>query len=309
MWVNRTIRRVTALKICSTAVFLIVLVLVSGCIQTQEKTDSFVGGSEGLKLEFQNLPEIIVPGAPFDILVLASNAGEADVPVNSIRFTLNNAATLGITEITKGNTELLRGSQRIKDTLVPGENLVMSWPNAKFTGTVLTEEQKVPIVVDACYPYKTAAKVSKACIARGKEVCEPLGKKPVESAGAPIKITEYSQSSVQLTKDTIQLNLDFKVKNAAGQTAYSNAARCLNLADEELNKVTITSLKLGLKEYFTQDTCEEVAITLDNKGEGIGHCKLVIDTQNDFEEELTIKLDYIYKQHISTQVPILPTRT
>ena len=99
-------------------IFFIAIIAVSGCAgqtKTQQiaQQAAFVGGTEGLKISFFELPPTIFAGVPFNLQVLLQNAGEADVKSSQAIFILNNARIFNITNGKAANREALARAKRV----------------------------------------------------------------------------------------------------------------------------------------------------------------------------------------------------
>jgi len=287
----------------------IALVAMSGCLSSKGTTSSaFVGGTDGLTMQFQNLPSTVFPNAPFNILVLVGNAGETDIPQNGATFVLNNAANFGIspTKAQQTNSEGLAGSRKVANGTVPGEQVIIAWPDASFKGTVLTEEQSVPISVDACYPYKSSATAS-VCAARTDKICNPIGDKDVQSSGAPVQVTSLKQIAQALDSKRVQMQVTVEIENKGDGKVYStstnSSAQCPSPSIDYLDIVNVTGMKFG--NAAIPFNCDENPIQLyQNKGEL--NCVVSINTASDIQDQLSIELAYKYKQSISSSIAAIP---
>ncbi|HKZ50115.1 MAG TPA: hypothetical protein VJ110_03885 [Candidatus Nanoarchaeia archaeon] len=290
---------------------------VGGCISTsflgtkEPEADAFAGGTDGLATEFVNLPSTILSETPFDIIISVDNKGETFVAGSAATFTLNNAGIFGIADATKFNNIDLSGIRQVRGTVSPGGQDQIFWQGAIFKGVVLTEQQSVPLAVDACYQYRTTG-VSTICIARSDKTCQPIGDKVIESSGAPVQITSLRQIA-QPSGGNVELGISFEIANRGSGDVFPVEAIC---PDPDLNKkgaVTLDSIRLGSRlikpqvcsDEIRTNCCSETTIST-FRGEGSMDCRVSVQTTRDFEEQLAIELVYKYKDKIAAQVNIIP---
>ncbi len=284
----------------------IALVAFSGCLSKQETTTAFVGGTNGLTMQFQNLPATVFSNTPFNIMVLVNNEGESNILANNATFLLNNAQVLGITsDVIQKNSKALAGSKKIGTSIIPGSPQLINWTGAKFSGTVLTEQQKVTVSVEACYPYNSLG-IASVCVARTDKICNPIGDKSVQSSGAPVKFTSFKQLAQSNDAETVHLEITAGIENQGDGKVYSNSvdSQCPSPKVDYLDMVYVLGIKLGNK-AITSLKCDENPITLyENKGEI--NCGFDVSTTADFEEQLSIELAYKYKNKISSEIAVIP---
>lgn len=276
---------------------------VSGC--TQQKGAAFVGGTDGLKLSFQDVPQTVFANVPFQLAVLVQNAGESKIDIGNATFVLNNAQNFNITAPSTTNKEILPAARIVQDTIMPGGQELISWGSAKFTGQIgvpLPEEQPISIAVDACYPYSTTM-IARVCIARSNKICEPAAEKVVQNSGAPIQVTKFKQIA-QPENGNIILSLIIEVANKGKGDVYAAGAVCSGLTLEDQSIVNVTKITLGNEVYEAYSlNCEPIALF---DGEGSTSCSLTIPATTDYEEELSVVLNYTYKQRLTTEIAVIP---
>lgn len=295
---------------------LVVLVAASGCIKLFETKEpvatAFAGGTDGLKMSFQDLPETVFTSTPFPITVMVQNAGEAPVKANDSVFLLNNAEIFGLNStksehIAKNNLNLA-STKLVGGTVVAGGQDFITWKTSngklpRFLGTVLTEQQTVPIAIDACYPYVTTM-TTNACIARSKKLCEPTGIKVISVSGAPIQITEFKQVAQPSENNNIIYSFTIKAGNMGKGKVYTKTASCPSPSTNDLDKVDVMSVKLGNKPQTVK--CDNNNIISLYESEGSMTCTLNISATSDFQDQLAIELGYKYKDRISKSISVIP---
>ncbi|MEM2873942.1 MAG: hypothetical protein QW063_00580 [Candidatus Nanoarchaeia archaeon] len=293
-----------------TLIFLVMVIVVSGCISlpifsTREiESETFIGGTDGLVLRFLSLPSTVLQNQSFSIVALVENKGESDINAEDAFFTLNNANAFNIPdkEITKRNSIKLTGAKLVGGVVMPGGSEQIAWGPAKITSLILTEQQIIPLSIDACYPYTTTA-TSRVCISKTHKLCEPVAEKIVKNSGAPIQLTSLRQIALPKNND-IELTLIFEIKNVGGGAVFEAVASCPNPNIAQKDYVNIKAIKLGGKSLDLKN-CSELSMSLfENKGSA--SCTFTIPATTDYEEQLTIELEYKYKKGLSGQVVTVP---
>lgn len=288
------------------AIFLLIgIFAVSGCLGGKTETAAFVGGNEGLALSFMDLPASVFTESVFDINVLVQNKGEADVSAHNATLTLNNAQSLGITDAIKNNTGALDRARRTGESISLGGTEPISWPDATFKGALITEQQTVPFSVDVCYPYETTA-IALACAGRTDKVCKRVEEKTVQSSGAPIKVTKFSQVAVQRAMG-VELAFTIDVENKGSGDVYDPAAACTGAEALMPSQKDIVAIKeITFDSEPKTPTCLKEPISLwENKGSIT--CKFdVANSTQDFSAELVVKLNYIYKDRLIGAMTVIP---
>jgi hypothetical protein len=282
-------------------VLLIGIFLIGGCVK-QQPTTAFIGGNEGLVASFIDLPSTIFSTSLFDIKVLLQNKGEADVPANAAKLTLNNAGTFGVdlTNASLSNTQRLEKAKKINNTILSGGINTIIWQGASFKGAVITEQQTIPISVSVCYPYETTGIVL-ACAGKTDKVCKPAEEKPIQSSGAPIQITNFRQIATPKGKG-IEFAFVIDVENKGGGDVYN--AGCENLLLEQKDVVTINSVIFDNKEVNADCKNQEISLW---QNKGSISCKFDISELNqDYNAELVVKLNYTYKSMLNSAITVIP---
>ncbi len=289
----------------------VALMMVSGCLggtktETIPKSAAFVGGTEGLKISLLNTQQLslVYENQKFDILVNVENKGEGKLGQVSSGF-YGYVALSGInvdsfhTVQFQGIVGDLSPVKKIIGTtqVVPGEQKQVNF-SAKAPDIV--GAASYPLKVSVLYNYESTA-VSSACekedvyqqTVSGKESCKIAGSKPVESSGAPIRVTSVDEVPAGKSK----LGFTIKVKNAgtgypfilvAGRTTFPEAENKIDPYQEK-DRINITSVKIG----DVNATCSPNPLLLINN-EGSFYCTADISVSGETVEQLVIKLNYGY---------------
>jgi len=184
------------------------LLILSACESSDDKTkgisgeDRFVGGTEGLKLEFveNSPPNKVFTGNPFDISLRVRNVGDADVNVQDVKAKLSGigGSSWGLDDgkETISPTGDLAKSEKLPDkSILPGGEAYIEYLGLNYGSE--TGIGNYPIRIELCYPYENTAE-TKLCILEdfrsdtGK-ICK-LGTKTVYNSGGPVQISEIIDS-------------------------------------------------------------------------------------------------------------------
>ncbi len=291
-------------------VMIIAVFAVSGCAPSTE-VKAFVGGTDGLKMEFLNLPPSIFAKTPFSLAITVQNAGEYTVMPGGAYFTLNNAMNFNIPldNSTINNADALIAARRIQDTILPGGKELISWGEAVFTGIAgvpLTEEQPVLLGIKACYYYETRA-VASVCVAKTNKICEPIGEKTVQSSGAPVQLTELKQIAQTTDNENYTITLTLTAENKGKGGVYAQHATCPKPSAEEQDYVVLDRISVGGEEIFPE--CNGGRLITLSEGKGSKTCRIKATAKNiEYEEQLAVTLAYKYDQDLTTEISVIPTQ-
>ncbi len=261
------------------ALAVIAVILVSGCVGTQQKkaetplsAKPFVGGTNGLVVSF-------FPGAPTDEVIqdkdaskresvtfttTVENKGETTVAPSKAKVRLTGINTgVQAWDIQGGNeqsiTDQLDAVQKVGNSLVPGGQATVNFESQKgYRGTLEGQFQFKP-VAEVCFNYESQG-VATVCESENllkapttAGACKPSGPKTVFNKGAPIQISSIEQ--VPFGKDKIGFQI--KVKNVGGGKVFASSdISCTEKADHEtadgtttrltvIDKVRLISVNLG----------------------------------------------------------------
>ncbi len=292
-------------------IFLIIALLWSGMADFAkgEKTQkAFRGGQEALALSFVDLPSRVNQNQEFYIDVLAQNMGEYPIPEGKVRVVLNNAQTFNIADPVTINPQVIKG---IED----GGEVEFIYSEAKYIGSVLSEEIPQTLSIGICYPYQTTVLVRNVCLAPSNTntLCEPMGEKEVESSGAPVHLNSFKQlSSVYNTGEEyidLIIKLEFE-KKGPGDIYYLPTVGCSSLTAGALNNLRISSMKLGTEEINIFNSCGTNIISLSaTEGRTTGSLRCTIRQKGiitDAKSILTITLEYLHSQQLKGSIRVMP---
>ncbi len=304
------------------------IALAAGC---KDKTDagttastpgkSFVGGTEGLKLEFfPGAPpeEVYDKDYPFGINLRVENAGEYDIldPADATLTIIGiNPADFGTTAtaLTKNVPEMLYGvSLDATGNKAAGAVTSVDFPSLQYARLVVGNPQFV-IRANVCYEYGTTV-ISKLCILedllgrtrkRGETpFCDPNAQQQVENSGAPVQVNLFKQSVIGSDKVSFQFN----IKHVGTGSISKLGSECsTNLAEKDVVYVKVDTGLEGLTcSGFSGGSATEGYATL--YGGAGAQEKLIVCTQQlnavrgDFDKPIRIDMTYDYEQYIDTNL-------
>ncbi len=300
--------------------FVSLVILITACTtqeagKTLELKNPFIGGTEGLKLSFQELRKEVFDGGrdPFDITIKLDNAGESAINKDDIRIKLSgvNPSLFG-----KLEEQLARSPDDdiVETRLDPAGNILPSPPTTvDFTGlnhfTSITGASSIfPLRAEVCYLYETRA-VSKLCVLSNilnpKEgaICAINEDKQVFNSGAPLQIQNVRESA--RAKDKV--GFSFEVRKAGTGQVYEKKSKCNKTDRKNENRVHITvdSKMDGLTctGLTSAGTKAEGFVTLFD-GIKLITCTQPVTTKTDFEQVVGISTVYDYEDFVQTELTV-----
>ncbi len=294
---------------------ILTIILVSGCVgsgrQTQLAGKPFISGTEELRFGFVDLPASTLVDTPFTIAIVAENAGATDVAAGQLKLDLNDAATFGLTaQSHKENTDPLIARKVIGGNLINGTFERIEFGDAQFVGITPLKEERRPLLIDACYPYKERLQAD-LCIDSGKgRVCKPADPEKFDTSSAKVQITNYEQTVSLVRSGSADVVFSFNIKNVGSGDTYIGSS-CANLKSEDRGFVQITGFSFaGMQNAYANLKCSKAKEKLPvTKGEGTKiTCRLTgIPAANDFKDVMTLTVSYVYKTLIKGSITIVPT--
>ena len=298
----------------------LVIILVSGCIHGGQTslTSPVVQGDAGIEFVIQNVPDYIQSGSKFSFLLEIINYGGYSVPAKSIEVNLANTNFFEYSQDTLTNDipllertpELDRGGI----TYFSFDNVLFSLPALAGDTTSLS--------LNTCYYYHTDGVVD-ICISDDSygDICNAVGEKEIYSSSAPVEISEFSQLNSLKVGSAIKSTIRFKIKKIGSEAVSSKGSNNFDCSSEDLNlnSIRINSIRIGNIEFNsdgqTSNTISQICggneiINLNDKGEATVTCNIITyqgwtSALGEFEERLTIKLDYVNNEMISKELSII----
>ena len=298
-------------------IFLSLLLALSGCKQQDTgSSGTFIGGTDGVSVEFVNLapPSQFNQNDSVRVKALLKNKGETRVATGNAKarvfgVTLEN---FGLTQDYKTNLGPIEA--RGEFTSDGGEQEV-ELGTIKYKLPVINSEDYT-LRARLCYPYQTKALVD-VCIKStlsqesGEEICGIDGEKVVSGSvsSAPIQITSITEQ----TRGSDQIRFDVIIENKGVGEVYPVNSKCEDL-DNEIKRVENRN-KINVKvnspvgvvcSFRSGEPGAEGIITLDSTRKDTLSCwKNVEETVVD---KLSLTLSYVYRDQITKQITIYQSR-
>ncbi|MBW3010918.1 hypothetical protein KY326_01725 [Candidatus Woesearchaeota archaeon] len=277
------------------------------------ETRAFIGGTNGLLLEFspdRPRDKVFSGGAdPFDVEIQLINDGEWEVMKDDVTVTLSglDPAEFGYTEARKNPDEDLLAKYRDpQGTVIPSNAVYIIYESLNREQPVLGDTT-YPVRADICYKYGTNA-ISSLCIrkdlrSREEGVCAVDGSRVVQNSASPVQVVELTENAASSTA----LAFTFRIQKKGNGKVYRLASDCNpQRVDENRVFVEIDTGLPGLVCSGLREGSDNTGYADLRAGEAIIRCKQDIAVQNDFVKSINIKLQYDYKETISTSIAVLP---
>ncbi|HKZ50114.1 MAG TPA: hypothetical protein VJ110_03880 [Candidatus Nanoarchaeia archaeon] len=316
--------------------FIALIVASSGCLGKPKESKlpsdaAFVGGTSGVGIEFlpDQPPSVVFASQPFQISVKVENKGEgylrdlrtlpstisttptADAVYGYVSIAGVDPARFGLQEVQELR-DFLTPVTKIGADLIPGGQTQLVFPATapSITGAAAT----FPLQVIILYSYTSEA-VAGVCLKEnlyqqtlsGTEICKLTGTKPVESAGAPVKVTSV---------DELPTGFNIRIKNTGGGYPFifragdpSTFPQTEGKIDRfnQRDRVRIASVILGETELRCSPPDDPVhggkSLFLVNN-EASFFCPATLGVGREFVDQLTINLEYGYVERAVTEIEV-----
>jgi len=293
---------------------LLLLVSCNGQSNDVIKIQPFIGGTQGVVLEFDQLRTEVNDGGgdPFDVVVKLKNNGETSINKDDVTVKLK-----GIQPQQFGKSDdqfVLHPEENINDrTMLDDGSVIDSSPVfvefkelnhiTKIQGSVVS----LPLVAEVCYLYKTEA-VTKSCIREDllnpKEggLCLVNEAKPVQNSGSLVHIQNVKQGP----QGSDKLRISFDIIHVGEGNLYEKNSDCEG--DRKQNKVyvSIDSGIPGLRCTGLTDlsgTSVGGTVTLYDNKKTIS-CTQTVDSLKDYEKPINIVLNYDYANSVKAEINV-----
>jgi len=289
---------------------LIIVLFVNGCTGKPKTTSTtFLGGTEGIKIEFKDIapPSSFDQGEDVPVKVLLKNNGEYNIVMGNAKAKIYgiNLGDFSLTSDYKGNLGLLRGKGEF---LEEGGEQEISFGNLNYIPSVINSRD-FTIRAKICYPYQTSAEID-VCIKTSTEqtdtICSLDGEKvvPGSVSGAPIQVKSLTQKA----RSSDQVRFDISFENKGGGNVYSQDIECDELDDDMVamnnrNKFTLEVLSpLDVLCSFRNGEDANIGeIELENN---IGKVSCWMDVQDTYKDVLRLRLKYMYTDTTSKNIRV-----
>ena len=299
---------------------LAILIVLAGC-NTDEPGQQinlqspFIGGTEGLILNFQDLRQDVFDSGrdPFDVVIKLENKGESIVRKQDIRVKLSgiNPSEFDKTEPQlSSNTpdDAIETRKEPSGNILPGPPIFVEFTALNHKGAILGASNEFILRADACYLYRTTA-VSKVCIRQNLlspqpgGICEVNADKPLANSGAPIQFANFKETI--RAKDKI--GFTFELLNSNNGKIYERNTVCDISKRQNENRVyVLVSTGLSGIQCTGLETTERGAegfLTLYG-GNKIVSCTQTISSKTDFEQLVNLEAVYDYEQSAQTTITV-----
>lgn len=300
-------------------VILAVVFLVVGCQAGSKKQVNletpFIGGSQGLALDFQDLRKEVFDGGrdPFDVIVKLDNKGESLVKKEDVQVKISG---INPAEFSKGEAGLMlnapddvievRGAPQ--GSTLPGQQVFVEFTGLNHKGVISGASAQFPLRADVCYVYRTKT-VSELCVRdnlltpRAGGICEVNGDKQVFNSGAPVQVANFKEAA--RAKDKI--GFTFEIKNAGAGSVFQRNSICNRIDRKNENRVYVivqTGLDgLQCTGLETSGKGAEGFVTLYDSSK-IVSCSQTISSRSDYEQLVNIETIYDYEQTVQSTITV-----
>lgn len=296
---------------------LVALLLISGCETTTETTEGpFIGGTQGLSIEFKDLnPSTeFYQGEDQPVKVIIKNNGEYEVAATEAQakiygivhseFSLSDEykATEGVLIAReKGVLEETTGEQVIDLGILNYQRDVQNLYATNLKAKV-------------CYPYQTEARVS-ACAsslttteAGIEQVCTYTGEKATAGtvSSGPIQLTSFTET----TKGTREMLISLEVSNLGSGEVYRPNSDCTSLEEattkienQNMVKITIDPADIVCS-FATGEESNTGEIDL-SYGPKTLVCTMQVEEGETYTRDVAIYLDYTYIESTTKPITVL----
>ncbi len=296
------------------------LLLLSGCGREgrQVTLQPFIGGTEGLELEFAPdfRTEVRDGGEDsFDVPVWLENRGETLVRKGDIRVQLQGIKP---EEFGKSAADLMLApdedleprDQDDAGNTIQGTRLSVEFRNLNHQSKIVGSQLTYPLRADICYGYRTDA-VSKLCVRSDllnpepAGICDIEGGKEAYNSGAPVHVQSFRE--FKQSRDKVRFTFD--VKHVGSGEVWTKGSLCEGDINRLKNRVIVTvdSNTPGLScTGLTQASGTGVSgeVTLFDGVKTVS-CTQELADRGNYEQRVDITLGYNYYDSQTTQLKVL----
>ncbi len=291
---------------------LFAVLLLAACDTTTTGTDPFLGGTDGVSMEFMTgaPPDEVFDGGdfPFSVVMTLKNEGEWNIPAGKATLKIDgiNPLEFGVSndDLVMVTTDDLEPSKKDSEgNIIPGTVVWMEFPEMVYSGE-LAGNTLFPVRANLCYEYGTRA-TSTLCIRENLReytddtVCDINEDKSVYSSGAPVVVSTFDEAVAGSDK----VRFTFTLVHKGPGTIYKMETGCDGTVYSNKNKVhvSVDSGLAGLKcTGFQEGDDTSGFVTFSEEGTRVVTCTQPVEAQTDFNQPVNIALGYDYKAHIST---------
>ena len=290
----------------------VLLIFASGCGEetTPSKESPFIGGTTGLLISYDKdtPPAEVYDGGDFDfdVVVKLKNEGEYFISKEKVEVSLSGIDPkefgLSDSDFVKHPDDDLQGTYKDSEgNKIEGTTTYVIFPKLNHHESLIGNTPYT-IRAEVCYTYATNVN-SMLCIKEGQvdkegDICKINEKKAVFNSGGPVQVTSFEETPRGKNK----FNFNFKIEPRGNGGIYKKDSNCEQTrANENKVFVSVDTGMDGLTCTGLDGGATSGYVTLYG-GERIITCTQEAETGTDFEKPVNIKLEYDYKEGISTEV-------
>lgn len=300
-----------------TIVILAMLAVLVACAPQEGKTvelEPFVGGQQGIQLQFVDLRDAVFDGGndPFDVVVQLTNRGEYDVAMDDAIVTLSG---IRAQEFNKKEDDLrkhppdevLGMMTDPQGNVIPGSPVFVEFTGLNHISSITGAQIQFPLRADVCYAYGTTA-VSKLCVRKNLVspspggICQVSEAKPVFNSGSPVHVENLRETP----QGSDKIRFSFDIAHKGSGNVFEPGSECeINRKKNKL-KVRVDTGMPGLSCTGLQTaagTAVEGTVTLFDGIKTVS-CTQSMQSPSDFEQQIEIGLLYVYETSQTTQLVV-----
>ena len=296
---------------------LVVVLLFAACTPTGEKVDKtspFLGGTEGVTVDFLNFRTDVFDGGndPFDIVVQLENKGEFTVPKQDLRVKVSGINPAEFNKLEENlaaspEDDLLAIRKDPQANILKSPPITVEFTELSYLGRLVGATQKFPVVVDVCYLYTTNA-VTHLCILsevltpKPGRVCEVNEAKASFNSGSPVHVENVKE----FARGKDKVGFTFDLKHVGTGSVYEKATRCVN---ERFKNKVLVRVDTRLDGLVCTGLSARVGAAVEGtatllEGTKTISCTQTITRSSDFEQPITITLEYDYDIQKRTEITV-----
>lgn len=286
-------------------IFLLVLLLLAGCILQDPQDKVTNTGDEGISVHFvEEQNDQVYDDSPLEIVSEFRNMGRYDQPFGKVVLYGYDSSILQFDSQKQGYAEKQLPKLNAKTTYTPegGYNTLAFKATEENLEVRDGDKYDTEIILATCYHYKTFL-TQEVCVGNGGP-CKS-GPKTFGGQGAPVAITRIEQEMIS-NKLNIIATIENVGKGKVIAPEKSSYEACpFSLQEENTNRVKIKMSINGL----TKESCSDSGLLTLTKGRGKVHCTFSKDSNDEggYTTQLQVEADYYYLNSDRRDITILST--
>jgi len=297
-------------------ILVVFVLLIAGCEEEVIVEGPFVGGSNGLTINFGEAAPIseFSSSAQVPVKVVLKNNGEYDLAANSAEVALYGLAMqdYSLSADYKQVSNPISGIK--KDFVDVGSEMLVDMGILKYQGQVSNYIEPT-LLAKVCYPYRTQASVSACASSRqivesGGEIVCNVGEEKINTqrvSSSPIQITSFKEELEGIDK----VKFKIAIENKGIGDVYSDDLVCSEsdvplIRAEKQEKVKFKVLPEDVTCVAYDGTQVNEGYAKLDQGKKTLTCTMPVENNGaSYKREITVYLDFKYTQSTSKQLRIL----